>query len=180
MRLAKGLGIATIAAISVVAVEFKPTQAAIVNYRFTVDATSGDNRGQYFGSFRYDDSFLTGLGLETLGVENGLRVTFNYLGNTYTEADDIDFDLFPIVTFENGQLQGLSYFVADQFIIGSDVNTPEIGGNRFYTINGSVFTTEVGTVSYSQVPEPLAVSGTAIAATIGLFMKRKKKATVAS
>ncbi|MBD2250807.1 PEP-CTERM sorting domain-containing protein [Nostoc parmelioides] len=179
MKLAKGLGIATIAAISVAAVGVQPTQAAIVNYNFIVDATSGSNPGQYFGSLKYDDSFLTSLGLETLGVENGLEVKFNYLGNTYTEVDDIDFDSFPIVSFNDGKFLGLSYFVADQFFIG-DENNLDVGGNKFYLLDQSVITTEVGTVSYSQVPEPFAVSGIAIAGTVGLFMKRKKKATVAS
>ncbi|MBD2346189.1 PEP-CTERM sorting domain-containing protein [Anabaena subtropica] len=179
MKLAKSLSVATLAAISVAAAGVKPTQAAIVNYSFTVDATSGSNPGQYFGSFRYDDSFLTGLGLETLGVENGLTVAFNYLGTTYTEADDIDFDLFPIVSFNDGQLQGLSYFVANQFFIG-DESDLDVGGNKFYLVDESVITTQVGTVSYSQVPEPFAVSGIAIATTVGLFMKRKKKAAVAS
>jgi hypothetical protein len=175
MKLAQSLSIATFAAISVAAIAANPAQAAIVNYNFTVNA----NSSQYFGSFKYDDSFLTGLGSEILGVENGLKVAFNYLGTTYTEADDIDFDSFPIVTFNDGNLQGLSYFVADQFIIGSDVNTPEIGGNIFYTISGSVNTTQVGTVSYAKVPEPFAVGGTAIAATLGLWINRKKKAALA-
>ncbi|MEA5566803.1 PEP-CTERM sorting domain-containing protein [Anabaena sp. UHCC 0399] len=178
MKLAKSLGIATFAAISVAAIAPKAAQAAIVNYNFTVNATSGDDPGQYFGSFKYDDSFLTGLGSEILGVENGLKVAFNYLGNNYTEADDEAFDFFPIVTFNDGNLQGLSYFVADQFIIGSDVNTPEVGGNIFYTISGSVNTRAVGTVSYAKVPEPFAVGGTAIAATLGLWINRKKKAAV--
>jgi hypothetical protein len=174
MKLAQSLGIATFAAISVAAIAANPVQAAIVNYNFTVNA----NSSQYLGSFKYDDSFLTSLGLETLGVENGLKVAFNYLGTTYTEADDEAYDFFPIVTFNNGNLQGLSYFVADQFIIGSDVNTPEIGGNIFYTISESVNTTQVGTVSYAKVPEPFAVGGTAIAATLGLWINRKKKAGV--
>ncbi len=178
MKLAKNLGIATVAAaMSIAAMGAKPVQAALVNYSFTVNATSGDNPGQYFGSFQYDDSTLTNTGLETLGVENGLAVAFNYLGTNYTEADDIDFDSFPIASFNNGKVQGLSYFVADQFVIGSDPSTPEVGGNRFYLITDSVNTTEVGTVSYTKVPEPLAVGGTAIAAVMGLWMQRKKRAT---
>ncbi|MBH8554526.1 PEP-CTERM sorting domain-containing protein [Nostocaceae cyanobacterium CENA357] len=177
MKLAKNLGIAAFAAISVVAVGANPAQAALLNYNFTVNATSGSNPGEYFGSFQYDDSTLTNVGLETLGVENGLAVAFNYLGTNYTEADDTDFDSFPIVSFNNGQVLGLSYFVADQFVIGSDVNTPDLGGNRFYVIEQSVNATEVGTVSYTKVPEPLAITGTAIASVMGLWMQRKKKAT---
>jgi hypothetical protein len=178
MKLAKSLGIAAFAAISVAAAEAQPTQAAIVRYNFTVNATSGNNPGQYFGTLQYDDITLTGSGKETLGVENGLRVTFNYLDNIYTELDDEFYDFYPIVSFNNGGLLGLNYFVADQFFIGDDVNNSDVGGNRFYEISDSVFTTEVGTVTYSKVPEPFAVAGTAIATTIGLLVKRKKKATL--
>ncbi|MBC6430531.1 PEP-CTERM sorting domain-containing protein [Nostoc sp. HG1] len=178
MKLAKNLGVATIAvAISFTAVGVKSAQAALVNYGFTVNTTSGDNFGQYFGSFQYDDSTLTNTGLETLGVENGLAVAFNYLGTNYTEGDDTDFNSFPIASFNNGEVLGLSYFVADQFAIASDPNTPNVGGNNFYLIDQSVNTTQVGTVSYAKVPEPLAVGGTAIAAVMGLWMQRKKRAT---
>jgi hypothetical protein len=177
MKLAKNWGIATVAAaISIAAIGAKPTQAAVINYNFTVNAISGSNPGQYFGSFRYDDSTLTNAGVETLGVEDGLALAFNYLGTTYTEEDDIDYDFFPIVSFNNGKLLGLSYFVADQFLIGGDTNNPDVGGNKFYAITQSVNTTQIGTVSYTQVPEPFTVGGTAIAGAMGLWMKRKKKA----
>lgn len=177
MKLAKNLGLATVAVAIAVAANAKPTQAALVNYDFLVNATSGDNPGQYFGSFQYDDSTLTNVGLETIGVENGLTLAFNYLGTDYTEEDDTDFDLFPIVSFNNGQILGLSYFVPDQFAIAGDVNIPDVGGNRFYTIANSVDATEVGTVSYTKVPEPLTIAGTTIAGVMGLWMQRKKKAT---
>lgn len=175
MKLGKNLGLAAFAAaISVAAIAPKSAQAAIVNYNFTVDTGSA----QYLGSLKYDDSFLTGSGFELLGVENELTVAFNYLGNDYTEADDIDFDAFPIVSFNDGQFQGLSYWVADQFVIGSVPSTPEVGGNNFYTVSNSTDTTLAGTVTYAKVPEPFAVGGTAIAATLGLWMKRKKKAAL--
>ncbi|MBD2206739.1 PEP-CTERM sorting domain-containing protein [Calothrix sp. FACHB-1219] len=182
MKSAKNLIVATIAtAISLITITAaKPTQAAIINYKFKVNATSGDNPGRYFGSFRYDDSSLTKAGLETIGVENGLALNFNYLGKNYTQKDDFDFDAFPILTFNNGTLQGLSYFVADKFAIASEnINNPDVGGNRFYSLNQSVNATEVGTVSY-HVPEPLTVGGTAIATLMGLWMKRKKATKLAA
>ncbi|MBE8970703.1 PEP-CTERM sorting domain-containing protein [Nostocales cyanobacterium LEGE 12452] len=177
MKLAKDISMVAFAVAVSVAAVVKPTQAALVNYDFTVNATSGDRPGQYFGSFRYDDSTLTNTGLETLGVENGLAVAFNYLGTNYTDADDTDFNSFPIASFNNGKILGLSYFVADQFAIASDPNTPDVGGNNFYLINQSVNTTQVGTVSYAKVPEPLALGGTVFAAVMGLWMQRKKRAT---
>ncbi|MBN3924681.1 PEP-CTERM sorting domain-containing protein [Nostoc sp. NMS4] len=180
MKLAKNISIAAFAvAVSVAAVP-KPTQAALVNYGFTVNATSGSNPGQYFGSFRYDDSTLTGLGEETLGVNNGLSILFDYLGTQYTEASDFDYPSSPVVSFTNGNLSRLSYLVEDRFFIGNDPVNPNTGGTKFYSILSAdlLSTTEVGTVTYSKsttVPEPMTLGGIAIASTIALGMKRKKK-----
>ncbi|MBE9038258.1 PEP-CTERM sorting domain-containing protein [aff. Roholtiella sp. LEGE 12411] len=180
MKLAKNFSIASVAVvISVAAVGLAPTQAAVVNYNFTVNATSGNNAGEYYGSFQYDDSSLTGTGEETLKVNNGLSVLFNYLGTQYTEASDIDYEagLSPLVGFKDGKLLGLSYLVEDQFFIGNNPENSDMGGKKFYTIISAAFpsTTEVGTVSYSKVPEPLTLGGTAIAGAMGLWIKRKKK-----
>ncbi|WP_392534199.1 PEP-CTERM sorting domain-containing protein [Nostoc sp. C117] len=176
MKLAKFLSTIAVAAIFVAATRTKPAQAALLNYNFTVNATSGSKPGKYFGSFQYDNSDLANVGFEILRVDNGLKVQFNYLGTNYTEADDADFDSFPIVSFNDGQFLGLSYFVANQFAIDSDVDSLDIGGDRFYVIEQSINAIEVGTVSYTQVPEPSDASGTAIASMIGLWVQRKKKA----
>ncbi|MBD6619497.1 PEP-CTERM sorting domain-containing protein [Komarekiella sp. 'clone 1'] len=180
MKLAKNFGVASVAIVmSVTAVGNKPTHAAVIEYDFTVNAISGNNPGQYYGSFEYDDSSLTGTGLENLGVGNGLAVTFNYLNTIYTEKNDELYDSFPVVSFNNGKLSGLSYFVADKFFIGSEVDTPQIGGNKFYSIlsGESLAAAEIGTVSYSKVPEPFTLGGTAIAGAMGLWIKRKNKAS---
>ncbi|MBD2438123.1 PEP-CTERM sorting domain-containing protein [Nostoc sp. FACHB-110] len=180
MTLAKNLGFAAgiVAAISMATLSVKPAQAAILTYKFTANALSGDNPGQYFGSFTFDNSSLTNVGLEDIGVENGLKVAFNYLGNNYTEVDDDDYDTFPVLSFNNGNLLGLSYLVQDKFFIGGDIDNPGLGGNKFYTfelVDGASSVLEVGTVSYTKVPEPLSLGGTAIAGTLGLWLQRKKK-----
>lgn len=181
MKLGKNLGIATVAAaISLAVAGTKPVQAALVNYDFTVNATSGDNPGEYFGSFQYEDSTLTGIGDENLGVSNGLSILFNYLGTQYTEVSDFDYPLSPVVSFTNGSLLGLSYLVEDQFFIGDDPANPNTGGTKFSSILSAdlLSVIEVGTVSYSQgqpVPEHTTIGGIAIAGIIGLCLKRKKK-----
>jgi hypothetical protein len=181
MKLASYFGITTfVIAMSVATVGAKPTQAALVNYGFTVNATSGDNPGQYYGSFQYEDSTLTGIGEETLSVSNGLSISFNYLGTQYTEANDFDYPLSPVVSFTNGNLLGLSYLVEDRFFIGNDLGNPNRGGTKFSSILSAdlLSATEVGTVSYFKgqpVPEPMTLGGTAIAGMMGLSLKRKKK-----
>jgi hypothetical protein len=179
MKLTRNFGTdAFVVAMSLATVAAKPTQAAVVNYNFNVNTTSG----QYFGSFSYDDSNLNRIGEENLDVSNGLiSVLFDYLGTTYTQVDDIEYStgVSPFISFRDGKLLGLSYFVENQFFIGGDLDTPFIGGNRFYTIVGSDFfsANETGTVSYTQIPEPLAILGTAIATTAGLWLNRKKVST---
>ncbi|MEH2070345.1 MAG: PEP-CTERM sorting domain-containing protein [Nostoc sp.] len=180
MKLAKNISIAAFAVTILVAAVAKPTQAALVNYGFTVNATSGDNPGQYFGSFQYDDSTLTGIGEENLGVSNGLSILFDYLGTQYTQASDFDYPASPIVSFTNGNLSGLSYLVEDQFFIGNDPGNANTGGTKFYSILSAdlLSTTEVGTVTYTKstsVPEPMTVGSITIATAMGLGMKRKKK-----
>lgn len=180
MKLSKNFGIATFAiAISLAAIEAKPTQAAIVNYNFAVNAT-GDNPGVYFGSFSFDDANLNGVGEESLDVGNGLlSIVFDYLGTQYTELDDVDYPtgVAPLVSFQDGKLLGLSYLVEDKFFLGGDLDTPFTGGNQFYSIVGAdlLSANEAGTVSYSTVPEPLAIFGTAIATFVGLWSNRQKK-----
>ncbi|MEH2224069.1 PEP-CTERM sorting domain-containing protein [Nostoc sp.] len=180
MKLAKDISMAAFAVAISVATVVKPTQAALVNYDFAVNATSGDRPGQYFGSFRYDDSTLTAIGDETLGVSNGLSIVFDYLGTQYTEAIDFDYPLSPVVSFTNGNLSGLSYLVEDRFLIGNNPGNPNTGGTKFYSIVSAdlLSTTEVGTVTYSKstsVPEPMTLSGIAIASAMALGMKRQKK-----
>lgn len=180
MRLTQNFGIATFAiAISLATVEVRPTQAAVIDYKFTVNATSGS---QYFGSFRYDDTNLNGIGAENLDVSNGLlSVVFDYLGTQYTEVDDVDYvsGVAPVISFQDGKLLGLSYLVEDQFFIGGDLNTPFTGGDKFYTILSAdlLSADEAGTVTYSKVPEPLALLGTAIATVAGLWVNRQKKSS---
>ncbi|MEH2085357.1 PEP-CTERM sorting domain-containing protein [Nostoc sp.] len=183
MKLAKDISVAAFAVAIAVAAVVKPTQAALVNYDFTVNATSGDRPGQYFGSFRYDDSTLTAIGEENLGVSNGLSIVFDYLGTQYTEASDFDYPSSPVVSFTNGNLSGLSYLVEDRFLIGNDPGNPNRGGTKFYSILSAdlLSTTEVGAVTYSKstsVPEPMTLGGIAIASAMAFGMKPKRLSKV--
>lgn len=181
------LALATTAAIlSFAVVGTKTAQAAIISYDFTVDVTSGSlNGSQPSGSFSYDDSTLTGSGLETLGVDKGLSVSFNFLGKTYKEIDDIEFPEYPLVQFQDRKLLGLNftaYSPSSQFFgIGDTVDLSAGligpgGGNVFaYNTNGSSNQFEgVGKVTYSArpVPEPASVAGIG-ALGLGFLLQKK-------
>jgi hypothetical protein len=98
--------------LTMVAIELPQVQAAPVIYDFTVVVTQGSLAGNTFsGSFSYDDALLENVGTETLGVEEGLTVEMNFLGEDYTETADIDYPKFPQVIFEAGEIQRLDYWI---------------------------------------------------------------------
>lgn len=175
---------AAAATLSFAAMEAK-SQAATITYDFTVDVTSGPlSDTQPFGFFTYDDSTLIGSGLETLGVDQGLSISFNFLNKTYDETDDIGFPTYPTVQFQDSDLLGLSFvtFYAPSFQtfgIGNevDISTGVIGsggGNIFaYDTDPSIEFEGLGTVKYSPrpVPEPNTVVGLG-ALGLALLLKR--------
>ena len=158
-----------------------PAQAATVGYSFTANVSSGPLAGNnYEGNFSYDDSTLTGNGLESLGVAQGLSINFDFLGKTYTAQDAVSSGYDPQVSFEGGNLLGLRYPVGDTvngYFIGN--LQAFIGGSDFYlgsNIGGFGTQDPVGTVVYSAspVPEPSEVGGILVLG-LGFLLKRKGK-----
>lgn len=196
MSIYQKLAVATATAtLSLAAMEAK-IQAATIIYDFTVDVTSGPLSGtQSFGSFSYDDLALTGTGLETLGVNEGLSISFDFLGETYNETDDIgSLNNYPIVQFQDQSLLGLNFNVFyspsfQSFAIADEVDVSMGavglgGGNVFaYDTDPSVEFEGLGTVTYQQVPEASSVVGLGVLG-LGFLLKkkvtssRKRKATV--
>lgn len=108
------VAVSTDALLSLTAIEANLTQPATATYDFIVNVTSGALSGQQFaGYFSYNHSTLTGIGSEEIGVEEGLSVSFEFLGVSYTEASDFDSPLYPRVLFENGKLAGLDFEAFD-------------------------------------------------------------------
>lgn len=171
------------AALSFVAIEADPVQAATITYDFDVNVTSGPlDNNIYEGSFSYDDSTLTGTGLETVGVAEELSVSFEFLGVTYTEANDNNFLFnFPIVEFKDGSLVGLQYIVNDTpnnsiFALFGD-NPDNLGGDRFQYVDVNSFEVSEGSVTYSlrgsvPVPEP-DIAAELVVLGFGWLLKKK-------
>lgn len=156
-------------ALSFATIEANSAQAAIITYDFTVDVTTGSlTDTQYQGFFSYDDSTLTASGVESVGIAEGLSISFDFLGVTYTEADDdlVDFG-FPLVEFNQGSLVGLQYTVSNNAIFSIFGDNPNGlgGGDQFNYIDETSFEVGNGSVTYSlrpasvSVPEPSAVFG---------------------
>lgn len=155
--------------------QINPAQAATVTYNLAGTIQNGLLTGQPFsGTLSYDDSPLTGSGFEVLDVS---QVNLNFLGSTFTAADDDSYPNYPTVEFSNGNFLGLNFSVSSF--------TPE-----FYLIPS--FGTTVATFSYigasddgsgaiqytvvsspTTVPEPSTVLGL-IAVGIGSFWGGRK------
>jgi hypothetical protein len=163
--------------LSFAAIEPDSVHAAVITYDFRVDLTTGSlANNTYEGSFNYDDSTLTGIGVEAVGVTEGLFILFNFFGETYTQTDELSFPNFPIAVFNNGNLVGLNYLVADFdnslddfsiFSIFGDDTTLLNAGNQFsYQVNS--FDSFEGNVTYSldspstSIPEPDGVLGVSL------------------
>jgi hypothetical protein len=108
--------------LSFLPVGLESTQAAIVRYNFTVNLESSffltgfpalnipPNPDYYNGQFSVDDANLTGVGLESLGVDEGLSITL-FDDPRIDEEDDERYPASPTVSFQDGKLLGLDYFV---------------------------------------------------------------------
>lgn len=175
------IAVATVSALSLVAIETNEVVAATVTYDFTAeitrDVTGSSLEGQKFeGFFSYDDSMLTGIGQESLGgaagVVNGVKVSFNFLGVTYTEA--LQKGDYPVVDvrFVDGKVDSFKYYFFDNhentwFLLGGNHNT-------------NVSSSSVGQVSYTlrqeattPVPEPLTLLGSVAALGFGALLKQE-------
>lgn len=102
-------------ALSSVLMEANPVQAAILTSNFTVNITSGSLAGtQGSGSLSFDDSTLTGEGLESVGENAGLSISFDFLGRSCTELNEYDSTGegdYPLVSFPSWKLLGLNFLV---------------------------------------------------------------------
>lgn len=169
-------------------------QATIITNNFRVDITEGSLAANqpFFGSFTYDDATLTGSGFEALDPTNGsLKLSFNFLGNTYTEKDDAFYQVgspaYPQLGFQDGVFQALDFLVSETsslpnptvipgstraFIISYD---PKFGGPYFQTLADVPSEGSLGTVTYGvqAVPTPALLPGL-IGLGVGVLRKRKK------
>lgn len=196
------LSIAALTCLSAGMVAIESVHAATIRYEFTSTMEEGlfiegfpeigiePNPDLYDGKFTFDDSSLTGVGLETIGAEANLKVFLNDDPRVNQEVD-FRFPEFPQVTFQDGEIVSLDWFaVYHPFTNVPEQNYP----GDFINITGTTFTDGFdptfytpedeprspvlgfGTVEYNRigtVPEPGTILGIAIVA-LGLGFNRKK------
>jgi hypothetical protein len=189
---------------AVVGVSAGSAQALIIAKEFRVDMTSGSLTGQsFFGSFSYDNAALTDPSLQIFDPFNGnllinemnglLSLSFNFLGDIYTQADDAGFPLFPQLNFSEGLFQGLDFIVTEnpfapnpRVIPGSTFEF----GTGYNPIDGSFFVAfagdpdsldrSFGTVTYGvPIPTPALLPGL-IGMGLAALKKRRDEASKAA
>jgi hypothetical protein len=144
-----------------------PSQANTV-YRFTGAIESGSLLGEtYTGTVHFDTSSLTGFGPEILPA---LDLQFQFLGQTYTEADASS---SPTGDFFNLGFLGLNFSVDSfepMFFLSAgffDVNEAFFG---YIPTSGNA---GFGSVQYTLVPESSQVFGLLMVGVIGLLLVLK-------
>lgn len=176
------------------AITASSAQAAIIDYNFQVDATTGNLAGQsFFGSFSYDDAALSDPSIQIIDSNTGnsiinatnglLNLSFNFLGNTYNQTSDSGYSEYPQLNFNNGSFEGLDYLVnslvnsdpVKAFIITFDDGQPVFRAYDVVEFGPSTPRLAEGSVTYQRVPTPALLPGL-IGLGIGVIRKRRTEA----
>ncbi|MBN3922867.1 PEP-CTERM sorting domain-containing protein [Nostoc sp. NMS4] len=170
MKLLSKLAIATSLVLGLATLNTKSASAAIVNYAFTVDSSTAKGNGL----FSFDNSTFSNDNIPVAPVRS-LTFQFDNNPNIYTAKDDIEYPdypvVFPTVSLANNAPIGLLYSFLDK---NNSSKSYEIAGTLF---SNSSETSDSGTVSYRQVPEPSTLDSTLLLGTIGLFLKIKVRSS---
>ena len=153
--------------------------AGLITDILDVEVISGPGTG-VLGTItvEYDDSLITGQGLEELWNPD-FNLTLNLFGQIFTNSDDIDLPLFPMLRFNNGDINFINYVISE--ITGTNltnINDPSIqhisGGEVTAGIpDQSLATWKVDTQGVD-VPEPSTLAIFALG-IMGLASRRFKK-----
>lgn len=116
------------------------------------------------GTLSFDDSFLSLEEEVELGTADGLLLTFDFRGQTFTNSDDTDFDSYPRITLTNGVITDLNFLLVDGDEQGQEIFDGEFAGEDVNVFNLDTFnpiqsngdgTYSVGlNVNVPAIPEP--------------------------
>lgn len=164
--------------VALATITIQPVEAAIVAQPFVVDITSGQLAGSSFeGSFSYDEELLEKEDFEAISAFDGLKFSFNFLGNTYTETDDFSYPLLPQIEVFNGTLTGINYLLSREnlFISFGDGSVNDAPGKIFsYEIGAPDNLSDFGSGQLrTSVPEPSAALGMLFLGSVVFAVRRK-------
>ncbi|MGQ8365363.1 hypothetical protein [Glaciecola sp. 1036] len=119
------------------------TKAEIITLNFEAVVVEGTFAGQSgFGSISYENTDVPLTGITFLGfsgsffsdIEALTALSFNFLGQTYSGADDSDFPLLPLFSLSDSISNSLDFFVEDGIgteILDERIINFQIFGDRF-------------------------------------------------
>lgn len=160
-----------------------PASAAVVNFTITlgdiVPAGQGLTPGQVINaSVGYDGSLVALVGEQKLtpSEDSTITIDLTFAGFSYDQNDDLDYPDFPVLSFEDGEIHGISYFAEiksnpDGYILVE-------GDNQLFTYsfdgNAEYFGDVVWPADNAAVPELSSTLLGIFAFTI-FFLKRRKR-----
>ena len=140
------------------------------------DPFTGNN---YFGSFSYDETVLTGVGFEELDpVFGAVTVDFTFEGQAFDETNEVDFNAFPILAFLDGVPNDIQYMLVEG-LSGVDFNDPTV---REVLLEGALVPDGTGGFTadafVTVIPVPAAVwlFGSGLLGLVGIARRKKAAA----
>ncbi len=161
-----------------------PASATPVTINLTGTVGAGSFIGTVgTGTLNYDSGSFTGLGTETIGPGDGLTLSFNIFGQTFTGPDDIDYNLYPQLTQQDGFFESLDFIVSEVSgsVLTNIIQAGVFGFSIFFVDQnanlGLVFDVEVDEVGVVPLPAALPLFGTGLALMGFIGWRRKRLAT---
>jgi hypothetical protein len=153
-------------------------QSDLVTNTFIGTVVNGPLAGNIgTGQFRYDDDLLI-LGDQVIQAADGLQVSLSFGGQTFSQANDAEFDEFPLLAFEDFIPIQLIYNLVDG-INGVNFDDPTIAELfilELYMPGGTFdFETDIF-LAYVPIPGALWLLGSGIAGLFAIRLRKRMKA----
>ena len=177
---------AILAGVMFLACETKLQAAVITLDAVVTSSTFGLTLGETgVGSITYDESLVDPGGGISPDIDTSFSLSLTIFGQTFSAANDIDFDVFPLLTFDLNSLPSFLDYIVDE---ASPFNPTSIIDPRVLAFTAGtltetspgVFRMEVGVDEFAAaVPEPNSIALLGVGA-VGLIccIRRKRKRSV--
>lgn len=123
------------------------------------------------GFVSYDETLIDPVSSGEIGVADGLTLELDFLGETFTEADDIDFDGYPLLIYDSGEINALDYVVIEAF--GAVIDDPRLDGFSVFEIFPDGTGGFEGELFTFLVPDP-AAAPMLVFALVGVRFRRRR------
>jgi hypothetical protein len=130
---------------------WQPASAALITESLGVEIVFGPATGET-GTIdvSYDTDDITGVGDEILGASD-FSLELMLFGQTFTEANDLDFPGFPELSFADGVIVFIDYIISETDLFNpTPIDDPRIDGIAGGEVSGGAWLAS----TFAGVPEP--------------------------